>query len=491
MTTQARSQAAAGARVDGALAGSAGRPPGWAPLLVMLTGTAMTYLDFFIVNVALPSIQHRLGAGPAAVQLVVAGFTLAVAVGLITAGRLGDLYGRRRVFTIGLAAFTVASAGCGLAPGPGFLVAARVVQGAAAALMAPQVLATLGTMYAGARRARAFAAYGLTMGIAGVAGQLIGGGLITLDVAGAGWRSIFLINVPVGAAAVALVPRLVPESRGPRDGVDLTGTALVTAALAAVVLPLVEGRQQGWPGWAWACLAVSPVLLAAFVAQQRARARAGRAPLVRLELFASRSFTAGTLAAVMFGGVPAAFFFVLALYLQEGRGLSPLVSGVVFTAVGAGYLSAMLASQRMAARLGRHTRGVPGGRPPGPAQLAVGGVVLAAGVLVLAALAGAPTVLALLPGLAAAGFGIGLVLVPLTATALAGVAPAHAGAASGVVTTGLQVGGCIGVALIGVVFYGALGSGGYAHAFAVSLAALAGLAVATAAVVQLLPRRSA
>lgn len=477
MTAQARSRPAAGP-AESTGAGPARHQPGWAPLLVMLAGTAMTYLDFFIVNVALPSIQHRLNASAAAVQLVVAGFTLAFAVGLITGGRLGDLYGRRRVFMIGLAAFTVASAACGLAPGPGFLVAARVVQGAAAALMTPQVLATLGTVYAGARRARAFAAYGLTMGIAGVAGQLIGGGLITLDVAGAGWRSIFLINVPVGAAALALAPRLVPESRGPRAGVDLAGTALVTAALAAVVLPLVEGRQQGWPAWAWACMALSPVLLAAFGVQQSARARTGQAPLVRLELFATRSFAAGTLAAVMFGGAPASFFFVLALYLQEGRGLSPLLSGVVFAAVGAGYLAAMLASQRIAARLGRQI-------------LSLGGIVLAGAGLLLAAVAGGPGDLRLLPGLAAAGFGIGLVLVPLTATALEGVAPEHAGAASGIVATGLQVGGSIGVAVIGVVFYGALGSGSYAHAFAASLTVLAGLGLATAAVVQMLPRRPA
>lgn len=449
--------------------------PGWAPLLVMLTGTVMTYLDFFIVNVALPSIQQHLGAGPAVVQLVVAGFALAFGVGLITGGRLGDLYGRRRIFTIGLAAFTVASAGCGLAPGPAFLVGARVVQGAAAALMTPQVLATLGTVYTGARRAQAFAAYGLTMGIAGVAAQLIGGGLITLDVAGAGWRSIFLINVPVGVAGLVLAPRLVPESRGLRAEVDLAGTALVTAALAAVVLPLVEGRQEGWPAWAWGCLAASPLLLAAFALHQRARSRAGRAPLVRLELFAGRTFTAGTLTGVLFGSVPASFFFVLALYLQEGRGLSPLFSGVVFSAVGAGYLAAMLASQRMAARLGRQI-------------LAVGAALVAVACLVLAAVAGTPTALGLLPGLAAAGFGIGMVFVPLTATALAGVAPEHAGAASGVVTTGLQVGGAIGIAVIGVVFYGTLAGGSYAHAFAVSLAALAALTLGTIAVVQLLPR---
>lgn len=411
-------------------------------------------------------------------QLIVAGFALALATGLITGGRLGDLYGRRRIFTIGLAIFTVASAGCGLAPGPGFLIAARIVQGTAAALMTPQVLATLGTVYTGARRARAFAVYGLAMGIAGVAGQLIGGGLITLDIAGAGWWSIFLINVPIGVAGLALAPRLVPESRGPRAAVDLTGTALITAALAAVVLPLVEGRQQGWPVWAWGSLAASPVLLAAFAAHQRARSNAGRAPLVRHELFTGRAFTAGTLAGVLFGTVPASFFFVLALYLQEGRGLSPLFSGVVFSAVGAGDLAAMLTSQRMAARLGRQI-------------LAAGAAVMAVACLVLAAVAGTPTALGLLPGLAAAGFGIGMVLVPLTATALAAVAPEHAGAASGVVTTGLQVGAAIGIAVIGVVFYGALAGRAYGHAFAVSLAALAAFTVATIVAVQLLPRHQA
>lgn len=172
------------------------QPPGWGPLLVMLTGTFMTFLDFFIVNVALPSIQGQLHTSPAAIQFVVAGFGLTFAVSLISGGRLGDIYGRRRVFTTGLALFTLASAACGFAPGAGFLIIARIVQGGAAALMTPQVLATLGTAYAGAARARAFAAYGMTMGLAGVLGQLIGGGLIALNIAGASWRSIFLINVP-------------------------------------------------------------------------------------------------------------------------------------------------------------------------------------------------------------------------------------------------------------------------------------------------------
>jgi EmrB/QacA subfamily drug resistance transporter len=447
---------------------------GWAPLLVVLTGTFMTFLDFFIVNVALPSIQGRLHAGPAAIQLVVAGFGLALAVGMISGGRLGDLYGRRRMFTVGLALFTVTSAACGLAPTAGFLDVARVLQGGAAAMMTPQVLAILGTIYTGPRRAKAFAAYGMTMGIAGVGGQLIGGALIALNPAGAGWRSIFLINVPVGITALALVRRILPESRGERARVDLVGTALITAALTGIVLPLVEGRQQGWPAWTVLCLAAAPVLLAVFVAHQRARAAGGRAPLVRLALFRDRAFGVGTLTGIAFGAVPASFFFVLALYLQDGRGLSPLVSGVVFSAVGAGFFAAMLTAERMTRRMGRQI-------------LAVGAAVVAAGCLLAAWAARAGTALELAPGLVTVGFGIGMVLVPLTATALARIAAEHAGAASGVLTTGQQVGGALGVAVIGVVFFGAVGDG-IAHAFAVSLVVLAVLTVATAALVQLLPR---
>jgi EmrB/QacA subfamily drug resistance transporter len=447
---------------------------GWAPLLVVLTGTFMTFLDFFIVNVALPSIQGRLHAGPAAIQLVVAGFGLAFAVGMISGGRLGDLYGRRRMFTVGLALFTVTSAACGLAPTAGFLDVARVLQGGAAAMMTPQVLAILGTIYTGPRRAKAFAAYGMTMGIAGVGGQLIGGALIALNPAGAGWRSIFLINVPVGITALALVRRILPESRGERARVDLVGTALITAALTGIVLPLVEGRQQGWPAWTVLCLAAAPVLLAVFVAHQRARAAGGRAPLVRLALFRDRAFGVGTLTGIAFGAVPASFFFVLALYLQDGRGLSPLVSGVVFSAVGVGFFAAMLTAERMTRRMGRQI-------------LAVGAAVVAAGCLLAAWAARAGTALELAPGLVTVGFGIGMVLVPLTATALARIAGEHAGAASGVLTTGQQVGGALGVAVIGVVFFGAVG-GGIAHAFAVSLVVLAVLTVATAALVQLLPR---
>lgn len=445
----------------------------WAPLVVILAGTFMTFLDFFIVNVALPSIHTELHAGPAAVQLVVAGYGLAFAVGMISGGRLGDLYGRRRMFTIGLVLFTLTSIACGLAPSAGALVAARVVQGGAGALMTPQVLAILGTVYIGSQRARAFAAYGLTMGIAGVLGQLLGGALIQADIAGSGWRGIFLINVPIGVLAVLAVRRVVPESRGRRTRLDLAGTALVTAGLVALVLPLVEGQQYGWPAWTRLSLGAAPLLLAGFVAHQATRSFAGRSPLLELALFRERSFAVGSATALTFALVPPSFFFVLALFLQQGRGFTPLFSGEVFAAVGVGFFAAMLAADAIAARLGRQI-------------LTVGSLTVAAGCALLA-WSNNGSSLHLLPGLAVVGAGIGLVLVPLTALALARVAPEHAGAASGVLSTAQQVGGALGVAVIGVVFYRGLGTDAYTHAFTVSLWALAALTVLTAGLVQLLP----
>jgi EmrB/QacA subfamily drug resistance transporter len=460
---------------------------GWGPLLVVLTGTFMTFLDFFIVNVALPSIQRDLHAGPAAVQLVVAGYALTFSVGMITGGRLGDLYGRRRMFMIGLALFIAASVACGLAPDATFLVISRAAQGGAGAMMTPQVLAILGTVYGGERRARAFAAYGMTMGIAGVIGQLLGGLLIQANIAGSSWRGIFLINVPVGMCGLALASRIVPESRGAGPGgfaagrtggrseLDLLGTALASAGLAAIILPLVEGQQHGWPLWTWLCLAAAPFLLGTFAAQQARRKRARRAPLLDLGLFRNRAFGVGSAAALTYTLVPPSFFFVLALYLQDGRGFSALFSGVIFTAVGAGFLSAMLLTQLMTARLGRQI-------------LALGALVTAAGSALMALTASTASSGDLLPGLAVAGYGMGMVLVPLSATVLRDVEPRQASSAAGVLSTFQQVGAALGVAVVGVVFFHELHAGSFPHAFAVSMAVLAALTALTAALVQLLPR---
>jgi EmrB/QacA subfamily drug resistance transporter len=436
----------------------------------------MNLFDFFIVNVALPDIQRGLHAGPSVVQFVVAGYGLALAAGLITAGRLGDLYGRRRMYVIGLTLFTAASAACGFAPSAGVLVAARVVQGAAAAAAMPQILGIINASYTGTARAKAYTAYGMTIGFGAVFGQLIGGVLIRLDVAGTGWRSIFLINVPIGLAAVLLAPRLVPESRAPRAArVDLTGAAGVCAGLIAIVLPLVEGQQDGWPLWTFACLAASVPLLAGFALHQRHLAARGGSPLINLALFRLRAFSTGIVTNLVFQMMMASFFLLLALYLQFGRGLSPLESGLIFLPMGIGYFAASALSRKVAARLGRQV-------------LALGALVVSAGYLLLAAEVHASTG-AIIPGLVISGIGMGLVITPLPAIVLAGVTPDDAAAASGVVATAQQAGGATGVAVIGVIFYHALAGGSYAHAFALSLVAMAGLGVATAVLAQLLPAK--
>src|SRR5580700_3733166 len=283
MTTQSNSSTLALPAGGRHVAAEAAR---WAALPVLLAGTFMVVLDFFIVNVALPSMQRNLHAGTGAIEWVVAGFALTSAVFLITAARLGDRIGRRRTFSIGLGLFTLASAACGAAGTPTMLVIARLAQGVGAALVMPNVLSIINVTYTGADLPRALGIYGLVMGLAAACGQLIGGGLIQADVAGLGWRTCFLINVPVGIAALALAPRFVSESRSERRGrLDPLGTLLLTAGLAAIVLPLVEGRQHGWPAWTWISLGCAPLLLLGFVAQQRRLARRDGEPLLAPAMF--------------------------------------------------------------------------------------------------------------------------------------------------------------------------------------------------------------
>jgi EmrB/QacA subfamily drug resistance transporter len=441
----------------------------------------MVVLDFFIVNVALPSMQSDLHASDGAIEWVVAGYALTSAVLLITAGRLGDQFGRRKMFSVGLALFTLASLACGVAASAEALVAARLLQGAAAAILMPNVLSIIGVVYTGADRTRALTAYGLVLGLAAVSGQLIGGLLVQADIAGLGWRTTFLINVPIGLAALALAPKVVPESRNEHaSGLDVAGTLLVTAGLTAVVLPLVEGRQHGWPLWTWVSLAAAPLILGAFVAHQRRLAGRGGTPMLDTTLFAQRSFSAGLLTQFTFWGGQASFFLVLALYLQAGRGLSAMTAGLVFTILAASYLVASMASEGLLQRFG-------------PRVLAVGALTLATGhALLLAAVAEVGvggSIAPLVPGLLVIGAGMGLVIAPLTTTILSGVDPQRAGAASGMLATTQNVGNAVGVAVTGVIFFGAL-HGGYDHALQLSLAQLAVLLVAAAALARLLPRQA-
>ncbi|MEU6429214.1 MFS transporter [Microbispora sp. NPDC046973] len=442
-------------------------------LPTVLTGVFVAILDFFIVNVAIPTTQRDLHAGPAAIEWVVAGYALAYGSGLVLGGRLGDVFGRRRMFALGLALFTLASVACGLAPGAGSLVAARVVQGAAAAVLAPQVLAIIRTAYSGPAQARAVNAYALTMGLAAVFGQLVGGLLIQADLFGLGWRACFLINLPIGAAALAATWRVIPESRAAGAvRLDLGGAALVTLALAATLLPLIEGREQGWPVWTWVSFALAVALLLAYARRRH------DSPLIDLALFRERAVTAGLLTNLAFSMGMAAYFLIFAMYSQEGRGLDALHAGLVFTPIGAGYLAASLLAPRLAARFGRQI-------------IAFGGLTRAVSlaVLLVAVAANAP-IGWLVPVLAVDGAGMGLVLSPIMGTVLSRVAPHHAGGAAGALTTAQQVGGALGVGIIGIVFYSAL-SGGVTVAFQHGLVYLIVITLAIAALVQWLPRTRA
>ena len=406
--------------------------PSWAPLAVLMTGTFMFVLDFFILNVALPSIQHGLRAGESAIEWIVAGYALSTAVLLVTGGRLGDRFGRRRVFTLGMAIFTAASVGCALAPDPGLLVAARIVQGGGAALMAPNILSILGVIYTGPARVRAISVYGMVMGLAATAGQLLGGILIRADVAGLGWRAIFWINVPLGVAALLAAARLVPESRdGQRARLDLTGVALITACLTAVVLPLVEGRQAGWPIWSWAALGAAVPLAVVFAVHQQRKAARGGAPLLSPRIFAAWPLRAGLLTQTVFWCQQAAGYLVLGLYLQQGRGLSALSAGAVFTVLAAGYLATSFRAPALTMRFGRSV-------------IAAGALIAAAGDAALwlaTAHAGTSGPVAwLFPGLLLLGAGQGLCITPLTTTVLSHADPVTAGSVAGALSTAQQVG---------------------------------------------------
>jgi EmrB/QacA subfamily drug resistance transporter len=443
---------------------------GAATLRVVLIGVFITILDFFIVNVAIPSTQRDLHASAAAIEWVVAGYGLAYGSGLVLGGRLGDIFGRRRMFTIGLALFTLASVGCGLAVDSNTLVAARVVQGASAALLAPQVIAILRATYRGPAQVRAINAYALTMGLAAVFGQLIGGLLVQADLFGLGWRTCFLINVPFGVVGLIMARRVIPESRsGVPVRLDVGGTVLITLALAAALLPLIQGRQQGWPLWTWVSFGLAAALLLAYSRRRH------ESPVIEPALFRERAFTAGLLTQLAFTMGMAAYFLIFALYVQQGRGLDALQAGMIFAPIGVGYLMASLFVPRLAKRFGRQV-------------IALGGLTRAAGLAgLLVGVAQHCPVGWLVPALLVDGIGMGLALAPIMNTVLARVALSHAGAAAGVLTTAQQVGGAIGVGIVGIVFYGSVSSG-VTQAFQHGLLYLIAVTLAVAGLVQLVPR---
>ncbi|WP_329598594.1 MFS transporter [Streptomyces pseudovenezuelae] len=413
-------------------------------LFTVLLAAALPLIDFFIVNVALPSIGADLSASESVLELVVAGYGLAYAVLLVLGGRLGDLFGRRRLFLGGMLAFGLTSLACGLAPTAWTLVAARVAQGAASAAMLPQVLATIQSSTTGSRRARAMGLYGATAGLAMVAGQILGGVLVAADIAGTSWRATFLVNVPVVLVGLVLAARTVPETRSPRpEPVDGPGTVLLAATLLALLAPLTEGRAAGWPLWTWLSLAAFPFLAGAFFAVERRADRGGRTPLVPPSLFELVSLRRGLLLILPFSMGFAGFMFVIAVALQEGAGRSPVQAGLALVPLAVTFLCTSIAGLRLITRFG--TRVVTAGA-------LIQGVGL--GLMILAARSSWPDLglLPLLPGGAIAGVGQALQLPVVFRIVLSEVPPARAGVGSGVMVTTQQASLALGVATLGSLF---------------------------------------
>ncbi|MEU6380428.1 MFS transporter [Streptomyces sp. NPDC046909] len=413
-------------------------------LFTVLLGAALPLIDFFIVNVALPTIARDLSASESVLELVISGYGLAYAVLLVLGGRLGDLFGRRRLFLGGMAAFGLTSLACGLAPTAWTLVAARILQGAASAAMLPQVLATIQAATSGPRRAKAMGLYGATAGLSMVAGQILGGVLVAADIAGTGWRSVFLVNVPVVLVGLFLAARAVPETRSQHpEPVDGPGTVLLAASLLALLAPLTEGRSAGWPLWTWLSLAAFPFLAAAFYAVERGADRRGRTPLVPPSLFQLVSLRRGLVMIVPFSIGFSGFMFVIAVALQRGAGLGPVRAGLALAPMAVVFFFVSLAGPRLVAKFG--TRVV----TAGAAIQAVG-----VGLMALAAWRSWPDLglVELLPGAAIAGAGQALQLPVIFRIVLSEVPAARAGVGSGVMVTTQQSALALGVATLGTLF---------------------------------------
>lgn len=431
-------------------------------LASLFTGVFLPPLDYFIVNLALPSIRTGLKASDAQIQLTVSAYALAYAVVLISGGRLGDLYGRRRIFITGMVTFVVASALCGLATSATLLVASRVLQGIGAALITPQVLASIRTVFPIHMQTRLMGMYGFVFGLASVAGQIGGGALIDLHPWGLDWRVIFLVNVPIGLLALAGTWRFLPESRGTQLAarIDAPGMAVLTIALTMLIYPLTVGRELDWPAWTLWSLALSMPAFAAFISLEQRIARRSGDPLVEVSILSRPIVAIGLLLAFLFYCI-AAFFLTYGIFLQEGLGWTPLRSGLGLAPYGAGYLLGPLATPWLANRIGDVLL------PLGFGFLAGG-----FGLCSIQIGHGTPEILFYV-GLLIAGTGQGMVLPSLQRIVLANVEAGQAGMTAGAIVAMLYIGAAFSTACIGGAFFDALGStkdaAAYAHAMRVGL----------------------
>jgi EmrB/QacA subfamily drug resistance transporter len=424
-------------------------PKRWAALLVLLVSAFMDLLDATIANVAAPSMQRELGAGYSAIQWVLVGYQLAFALMLILGGRLGDIYGRKKMFLVGVTGFTLASLAAGLAQEPWQLVTARVLQGAFSGVMVPQVLSIIHVTFSDKERGTAFALHGLVGGLAATLGLALGGLMVQWNLFGLDWRLIFLVNVPVGLVGLFYGSKVITESKAPQAlRLDTLGVVLATVGMVLLVFPLLQGRELGWPFWGHVSMAASVPVLAAFVLWQRAKTRKDGSPLVELGLFRTRSFSSGLAVNLIFYTGMGMFTIGWTLYMQIGQGWSPMRAGLTSLpfCIGA-FLTATSSVMILVPRFGRTAM------QAGALVLVVG---LGAYIWVAGEYGSEVTSWHTAIPLFLIGLGFGTVATPLPLIVTSEVPHQDAGSASGLVNTNTQLGFALGGALVSVVFFGGL-----------------------------------
>jgi EmrB/QacA subfamily drug resistance transporter len=458
-------------------------PRRWTILALVLAAECMDLLDGTIVNVAAPTIHDELHAGTASLQWIIGGYALAFAIGLIAGGRLGDIYGRKRLFVFGALGFVAASVACAFAADPTMLIGFRLAQGAAAALLIPQGLGIIRDTFAPQDLPGAFAVFGPVIGLSAVLGPILGGALIAADAFGTGWRLIFLINLPLGLIAAIGAARLMPESRAPRrPSLDLVGTGLAALAMGLLIYPLIQGREAGWPAWTYLMVAASAASFGVLAVWSRRERRQGRDPLIESSIFKHRSYGAGLATIVVFFAGMIGTLLVMTLFLQLGEHFSAIHAGLTLAPFAAGTaIGATLAGAVLVPRFGRTV-------------LQVGCVVLAAGVWWLRDVFvthGLQTdSLALIAPQLASGIGIGMLISPLFDFILASVTDEEVGSASGVLNAVQQLAGAIGVAGIGTLFFSTLEHAGFVTAISHSLLVELATTPVLLALISTLPARA-
>ena len=458
-------------------------PRKWTILALVLAAEIMDLLDGTIVNVAAPTIHDDLHAGSSALQWIIGGYALAFAVGLIAGGRLGDIYGRKRLFVLGSLGFVVASMACAFAQSPEMLIGFRLAQGGAAALLIPQGLGIVRDAFVGTDLQKAFTVFGPVIGLSAVLGPIVGGALIAANAFGSGWRLIFFVNLPLGLIAAIGAARIMPESRSPKPpSLDVVGTLLAALGMGLLIYPLIQGREAGWPAWTYVMIAGSVASFAALGVWGRRERRSARDPLIEASIFKHRSYSAGLGTIVVFFAGMIGTLLVLTLFLQLGEHFSAIHAGVTLAPFAVGTaIGATLAGALLVPRFGRTV-------------LQVACVIMAAGVLWLRQTVEAhgldtSTLMLVAPQLVV-GIGMGMMVSPLFDFILASVTDTEVGSASGVLNAIQQLGGAIGVAAIGTLFFSTLAHSGFVTALSRSLLVELATTPVLLALISLLPARA-